>query len=916
AAAPLLINLIGSSGALRDYCIAWALGWCGDESGIEPLGRLYGNPATPDMVRRIAAEALMKLSDDQTRAEFRADMIEKIPRELRELARNGPAAAFAAALNAYLSADDFQRFPILDTIYLVDNKHVRPALLDVLRSAPLTANYFQRMRHIFKTAEYRRDAEVFGILAYRFEKVKGNYYQGNYSWDKNNVYVRQGNGIPEQRKKDDVKKPNAKLAYGDKTRAYLRRRVWRTLRRLGELGDVDYVKMAVGALLPYSDADAQPARESSRYDWETRQTHHARWDAYAPYLPFNHILYGNSPRYFLKRGTTAWRCRPNYRPGDPEPQAREEAFPKLWEQMPVGLLHLLAESNCQPVHRFAVKALAACPQFCDALDLEAIVMLLGRPYEVTAKFAFELARKRYNPASPDLELTLALANCAFAEGRAQAHRWVEEGREHFLKEIGFLAALAASPHADTREFARVLLRSSAIPDEVAKPLIARLIAQLLAMTEGQREEAQDIAETIFKSFGPQLRSLGLNVVLDLLAHPLLAVQELGGNILLNHDTKASELPEEIIHSLIASPYEQMRGIGVKLLGQLPDEMLLERESLLATLSMHELADIRNAARPIIRRLGGVNAGFVSRLTVLFIDALLTPGKDAAAQNHLVQVLRDDLPDWQQEVSKELALRLLQAKPSAAQELGGLALIARSEEWGESFDISELVKLSSHEILAVRQAAWAIFARVHHRCKRAFNPDGHHEEMAKAVRLLDSKWEDSRRHWFEFFRASFGGEDLSPGVLVGICDSVREDVQAFGRALITEYFREEDGQEYMLKLSEHPSADLQLFVTNYLERYAADSSERLKELAPYFVSVLSRVNRARVAKDRIFAFMLAEAMKGEAAARIVAGILTRQSVTIAIGDKAATIEAMLKIRRAYPQIEMPIRVKSVEVRNGI
>ncbi|HXG67068.1 MAG TPA: HEAT repeat domain-containing protein, partial [Blastocatellia bacterium] len=125
AAAPLLINLIGSGGALRDYCIAWALGWCGDESAIEPLGRLYGNPATPDMVRRIAAEALMKLSDDQTRAEFRADMIEKIPKELRELARNGPAAAFTAALNAYLSADDFQRFPVLDTIYLVDNEHVR-----------------------------------------------------------------------------------------------------------------------------------------------------------------------------------------------------------------------------------------------------------------------------------------------------------------------------------------------------------------------------------------------------------------------------------------------------------------------------------------------------------------------------------------------------------------------------------------------------------------------------------------------------------------------------------------------------------------------------------------------------------------------------------------------------------------------
>lgn len=31
-ATPLLINLIGSGEPLRDYCIAWALGWCGGES--------------------------------------------------------------------------------------------------------------------------------------------------------------------------------------------------------------------------------------------------------------------------------------------------------------------------------------------------------------------------------------------------------------------------------------------------------------------------------------------------------------------------------------------------------------------------------------------------------------------------------------------------------------------------------------------------------------------------------------------------------------------------------------------------------------------------------------------------------------------------------------------------------------------
>jgi hypothetical protein len=109
--------------------------------------------------------------------------------------------------------------------------------------------------------------------------------------------------------------------------------------------------------------------------------------------------------------------------------------------------------------------------------------------------------------------------------------------------------------------------------------------------------------------------------------------------------------------------------------------------------------------------------------------------------------------------------------------------------------------------------------------------------------------------------------------------------------------------------------MQLFATNYLESYAVDHPDRLRELMPYFITVLSRVNRGRVAKQRIFAFLDTEAQKSEAAAMVVAEILTRQSATIAIGDKAAAIQTMLKIHKVYPQLNLPIQVKEVvEVRS--
>jgi hypothetical protein len=74
--------------------------------------------------------------------------------------------------------------------------------------------------------------------------------------------------------------------------------------------------------------------------------------------------------------------------------------------------------------------------------------------------------------------------------------------------------------------------------------------------------------------------------------------------------------------------------------------------------------------------------------------------------------------------------------------------------------------------------------------------------------------------------------------------------------------------------------------------------------------LCAVNRGRVAKNRVLSFLENEALKNEKSAQIVSEILARQSATVAIGDKAKTIETMLKIHRTFPQITLPIKVKEV------
>lgn len=249
---------IDTSSDLRNYCIAWALGWCGGEGAIAAVTNLYRSDSTPEFVRRIAFEALLKLSDEREKDALISEKLEQLPLEVRNALGNKSASDFSSFLDAYLARGNSNNFPVLVTLYQVNHAIARPGLLHILRTAPLRPNYFQRFRHIFKIAEYRLDAEVFGILAYRFDKEEAMFNgrkDSVYEWarDPETNRFRAATYI------EQLSHPDSKFAFGNCTREYLQRRSWRTLRKLGEEGDRNYVKMAANVLLSYSDADAERA---------------------------------------------------------------------------------------------------------------------------------------------------------------------------------------------------------------------------------------------------------------------------------------------------------------------------------------------------------------------------------------------------------------------------------------------------------------------------------------------------------------------------------------------------------------------------------------------------------------------------------------------------------------------------------
>jgi len=73
-----------------------------------------------------------------------------------------------------------------------------------------------------------------------------------------------------------------------------------------------------------------------------------------------------------------------------------------------------------------------------------------------------------------------------------------------------------------------------------------------------------------------------------------------------------------------------------------------------------------------------------------------------------------------------------------------------------------------------------------------------------------------------------------------------------------------------------------------------------------------VNKARVAKNRVFQFLLKEGKQSEEAAKLISKIISNVSATVSIDDKAKCIGIMYELGRLYT-LELPMLIKPVEER---
>jgi hypothetical protein len=306
----------------------------------------------------------------------------------------------------------------------------------------------------------------------------------------------------------------------------------------------------------------------------------------------------------------------------------------------------------------------------------------------------------------------------------------------------FIATLILSPEPDTQLFIRQILGTAIINDITTQAIIGRSIAGLLTLDLAHTEIAENATNTILNCFRVTLRSIGLEIVLDLLRHPLPPLQTFGAQILLNHQTATINLPPGLIDALIESPVESVRVIGVQLFGQLPDATLLDRIELILSLVTHELPEMRTAIRSSINRLAAAHSIFTTELVAVLLPILLAPEQHEGLHIFLSQLLQTDLPKWMEVTSPETTWTLLNSTATASQDLAGRILQTNSHRWAETLTTEKIVELTHHEILAVRESGWQMSEQILPRL-RANPPD-----LLAATMVMASKWEDSRKFGFK------------------------------------------------------------------------------------------------------------------------------------------------------------------------
>ncbi|WP_133768331.1 hypothetical protein [Enterovirga rhinocerotis] len=901
AATPTLLTLAEKSGPEASYSLVFALARAAGAAAADRL-KTIARSADSALVRDLAAFALVSPLMGDARETGALDS--SLPRSVIEAGEARDADRIVGAL-ADLAASakgrslDVGRSLVALARAAQGDAALNAALAAAVARLPARPPYLFGLRKLYKYAEMADDAALFGASAHRFETATPMY--------KTSRVYRGRVHVPElgtRLQLDEVRdRPDTQIGLADATLRYFKRRIWRTLRKRGELGDPTFAELATSYLLALQPADlSAPATwthfvygANGQWNREARSSGplSKNWTA-------SQLLQRNDRRSVARYGSLTFQERPSAPPGE----GRPEAFPDLWNARPDLGLRLAAESPVWPAAMLGLRVLKAQPAFVSALASAEIGRLLASPHAEVAALAFSEARDRLATGTADDDLLAALLGADLVEARRLATERIEhDARLPWSGERLALAAITAS-HSDLAEPVARWSRERRLAPGLAEPLARAVVAWLLAVPA----HPDAPAEAVIRAARSRLRLLWPDRTMparpedvrQLMAHPAPAIMAAGIDILGLSGTDPSTIADETWRALLGSSSEDVQEAALTLFGGLGDEDLSTHAPLVVAFATSSSSRLRQAARPLVARIAERDPALADRLAHDLIGTLFLSAPDEDYPADIIALLREAMPRQLAALDEATVWRMLQARAKGAQLLGADLLLGREPA---AFSVRQIARLGNHAHLAVRQWAMAAYAAA---------PERFRAEAADAVLLVESEWPEV----YDFARQQFETwppEAWTPETLAVVTDSVKPPVLDFARHLLRSRLAPADAEAQLTRLLEHPAQAMHLLVTEMLTQEAAGSDAAFAKLLPLARIVMLQVLKGRVAKDRMAAFLTAEALRDRGRAERVAPLFADLTLSGTERDRAHAVLALRDIARAHPGIALPIASRPAPLR---
>ncbi len=956
-AVPYIIQLFNKGNELHQYCCVWALARCGKtQHALNALQSIYAGHSATSLTKLAGAGLLTHLAPLDKEAHI-GRFINQLPEAYKPLVERDNAEALLELMQERVNQQQ-PNYNWLEVLYLLSTQKrwMRLAVKKVLHQLPLRPNYFKHIRAIFKLAELLDDFEIVGLLACRFERETEMFsHHISVAKDSNlEIYVPEIEALVKLAA--ELKKTTRRLAYSQKTRWYFHSRTLRRLQLMGKADDVDYVKLSTALLIGYKkEIDFRKLYATTQYKWNGRSYDNieTRFLQNAQAVFLHQILSGIHPDIALQ-SNHLWRIRSASEKSkasknratasaneglggllkkitglfakkkEPVIFSEEQAgveeiqavsnpngtpYLHLWNQVPQVYVQLLLEAQMDEVHQFAEANLTIHAQYSNIkqkLDKQACKQLLLSAFEIPAKIGYNISIEKYANSMADDDLTMAMLNSTNAGARNEGKSWTEKYQDIYLEQSNFIALLIFANQYDIRVWAKAILQNKPIAASIQFAVVGKCIAIMMNFTEQTtHSEAllKDAGDSLFALFSEALQQINITVLSDLLQHSNPPVLLFGLRLLKAQKQimDANLLSNQFVFGLLQHAYEPVRAEGIVILASMDDEILLQRQDEIISSCLSVNMQVRQALPTILHRMAAKDNAFGVKAAEILMPVLLRKETAEGIHADVSKLLCNELSNYLQNADKETALNLLYGNYSAAQNVGIVILEKYTDP--AQLTMPQVIALGDHENLAVREWSWKFYTTQTARIKY---------EKEISIKLLERKWNDTRQFARQYFRDNFTENDWDAETLITLADAVKPDVEAFGRELITKYFTSDNGVEYLLKLSQHPSEKMQLFASNYLERFATNDVEKIHSLDFYFRSILTSVNKGRIAKNRIYNFLLQEGRKTPDLASAVSCILSDVSATAAIGDKAKCIDILLQLKALY-DVSTPVKVKEMKMR---